>query len=168
MTKYEQFHVTICTILISLILPAIVLAVVTKIESFPTEKYLAEHKQLLEDWTTQPYVDIKLEDTAAGCPIDYEPLFTRKWNGTKDVCVEGLSFKPYVSEDGCRGDIIRGIPPVDMTSITGKIACGKRGGPTFLESIRVDPETEECPRTYVPCSAITEADDTVCVKEYEV
>jgi hypothetical protein len=55
-----------------------------------------------------------------------------------------------------------------MTSITGKIACAKRGGPTFLETIRVDPDTEECPRTYVACSPITSADDTVCVKEYEV
>ena len=54
-----------------------------------------------------------------------------------------------------------------MTSISDKTACGKRGGPTFLETRRVDPETGECPHPLVRCSPITNATDTVCVNEYE-
>lgn len=71
------------------------------------------------------------------------------------------------SVSDCKGSFIEGIPPVNMTSISGKIACGKRGGPTFLDSVRVDPVTMECPYPLVPCSKITNATDTICVREYE-
>jgi len=36
-----------------------------------------------------------------------------------------------------------------------------------LETIKVVPETGECPRSYVPCSNYTGPTDTICVKEYE-
>ena len=64
--------------------------------------------------------------------------------------------------------MIDAIPPVNMTSINGKVACAKRGGPNFLETIRPDPVTKECPRNHVPCSIYTNYTDTVCVKEYEL
>ena len=54
-----------------------------------------------------------------------------------------------------------------MTIDSGMISCGKRGGPTFLETVRVDPLTRECPRGLVPCNYNSPADETVCVKEYE-
>ena len=54
-----------------------------------------------------------------------------------------------------------------MTAMSDMIACGKRGGPNFLETIRPDPLTYSCPRNYVPCSVFTNYNDTICVKEYE-
>ena len=54
-----------------------------------------------------------------------------------------------------------------MTAITDRVACAKRGGSNFLETVRPNYNTLECPRNYVPCSIFTTANDTVCVKEYE-
>ena len=59
------------------------LAICIRLDRLPTELYLSEHKQLLDDWTTRPYVDIVIRDDAEGCPTDYEPFFYRVWNGTK-------------------------------------------------------------------------------------
>ena len=56
---------------------------------------------------------------------------------------------------------------MNMTVDSGMIVCGKRGGPTFMETVRVDPTTKECPRGLVPCSDKTPPSETVCVKEYE-
>ena len=87
-SKYEQYHVSLCSLIISLILPIICLITAPKITSLPTFLYLAEHRQLVDDWTTRPFVDIVLVDADQECPIDYEPLFYRNWNGTYAVCVE--------------------------------------------------------------------------------
>ena len=70
------------------------------------------------------------------------------WNGTYDVCQEAnfkyaffnVEILDESDENACEGgDIIDGIPPINMTIDTGMISCGKRGGPTFIETIRVDP-----------------------------
>lgn len=90
-------------------------------------------------------------------------FFSRGKNGTS----ESFTYETFDEELGCDGQFIEGIPPVNMTAISGKIACGKRGGPNFLETVRVDSVTNECPYPLVPCSKITNATDTVCVKEYE-
>ena len=52
-----------------------------------------------------------------------------------------------------------------MTNIAGMTACGKRGGPNFLETIRVDSQTKRCPRGTVPCSNYSDSTDTVCVEK---
>lgn len=52
--------------------------------------FLQEHKQLYEDWLEKPYVDIVVMNAANGCPLNYEPLFNRTWNGTHDVCRTAL------------------------------------------------------------------------------
>ena len=54
-----------------------------------------------------------------------------------------------------------------MTSITDRIVCAKRGGPIFLETIRVNPTTGICPRGLVPCSKVTSMTDTVCIDPNE-
>ena len=54
-----------------------------------------------------------------------------------------------------------------MTSISGMTACGKRGGPTLIETVRVDPEKMTCPDGYSPCSEETAATETVCWLENE-
>ena len=66
----------------------------------------------------------------------------------------------------CYGRIVDPIAPVNMTSLTSRISCAKRGGPIFLDTVRVESETGKCPRNYVPCSNYTGPTDTVCVKEY--
>ena len=54
-----------------------------------------------------------------------------------------------------------------MTVDSGMVVCGKRGGPTFIETNRVDPVTKLCARGLVPCSHTSPPGETVCVKEYE-
>ena len=51
-----------------------------------------------------------------------------------------------------------------MINIHGMVACGKRGGPTYLETVRVDTVTLSCPRGYVPCSEFTIPSDTICIE----
>lgn len=68
--------------------------------------------------------------------------------------------------DSCEGEeVIESIPPINMTAIGDHIPCGKRGGPTFVESIRVDKNTFKCPEPYQPCSNLTTPDETICVQE---
>ena len=62
------------------------LSVTAGLISMPTFLYLYEHHTLMNDWTTQPIIDIKLMDSTAGCASDYEPLFGRMWNGTRELC----------------------------------------------------------------------------------
>ena len=67
--------------------------------------------------------------------------------------------------DLCVGEeIIESIPPINMTAIGDHIPCAKRGGPTFVETIRVDKDTFKCPEPYQPCSNLTTPDETVCVE----
>ena len=70
-------------------------------------------------------------------------------------------------DEQCYGRVVDPIPPVNMTVITDKVACAKRGGATFLNAQRVDPYTFECTTGHVPCSAYTAPSDTICVKPYE-
>lgn len=59
--------------------------------SMETNVILYEHRQLFDDWTSQPFVDIVLENSVQGCPLDYEPLFHRAWNGTYDICLDSYN-----------------------------------------------------------------------------
>ena len=43
-SRYEQFHVALCNLLISLALPSIVMAIVFQIESPNTSLYLSEYR----------------------------------------------------------------------------------------------------------------------------
>ena len=51
-----------------------------------------------------------------------------------------------------------------MTSFGGMVACGKRGGFSFIESRKVDAFSMECPQNYEPCSDKTKPSETVCIK----
>ena len=52
-----------------------------------------------------------------------------------------------------------------MTSIDGILPCAKRGGANFLDTVRVDLKTYECPKGYKPCSPYTTPTDTICIEE---
>ena len=143
--------------------------------SLPTFLYLHEHRQLVDDWTTLPFVDVRLEVSQEGngqlqCGEGYEPVFGRVWNGTYEVCQTGnarlgnYDIKRLFAKDDCDGDIFDEIPPINMTSEQNALVCGKRGGKNFLETQRVDPVTYECPQNFVPCSDLTPPSETVCVE----
>ena len=66
------------------------------------------------------------------------------------------------------GDIIDDIKPINMTNDKGTVICGVRGGPTFLETVRPDFDTRECPKELIPCSSFTSVDDTVCINPEDV
>ena len=108
-----------------------------------------EHKRLYEDWTTSPFVDIVVNESAEGCPSGYEPVFSRTWRGTYDICKSAnythSSYELMKDGDRCTGEKIAGLQPIEMINVGDKVICGKRGGPTFIESTRVDPSTFECP-----------------------
>ena len=49
-----------------------------------------------------------------------------------------------------------------MHSFEGKLICGKRGGLPFIEAVRPDIETGECPEEFAPCSLLTSVEHTIC------
>ena len=51
-----------------------------------------------------------------------------------------------------------------MTNISGMVVCAKRGGPTFMETKRVDPFSLKCPRGTTPCLPNSHP-ATVCLEE---
>ena len=51
-----------------------------------------------------------------------------------------------------------------MTKIIDVLPCGKRGGSSFIETVRVDPYSWKCPDGLEPCSYFTNPTDTICVK----
>ena len=55
-----------------------------------------------------------------------------------------------------------------MTNIAGMTLCAKRGGPSFIETIRVDTSTLKCPEGTVPCSQKSDASNTVCMAPSEL
>ena len=52
LSKYEQFHFTLCALIIATILSGSSLIVAMEMKGVPTFLYLQEHKQLVSDWTT--------------------------------------------------------------------------------------------------------------------
>ena len=71
-----------------LVLTAFCLICATFPKTPPTNLYLQEHKQMFEDFTSYPFIDMLLIEQEQGCPEDYEAIFNRVWNGTTDVCFE--------------------------------------------------------------------------------
>ena len=51
-----------------------------------------------------------------------------------------------------------------MTKVVDVLPCGKRGGPNFINTVRVDPRTFKCPEGLEPCSFFTNPTDTICMK----
>ena len=84
MRHYTTLNLALLALIVCFILTIgnILFAILMKPSN--SSRYLHEHKQLIDDWTTQPFVDIVLEPEE--CPIGYEPLLYRVWNGTYDIC----------------------------------------------------------------------------------
>ena len=50
-----------------------------------------------------------------------------------------------------------------MTNISGMIACGQRGGPSFIETMSTRPISGICPLGYHLCSDQTSPTESVCL-----
>ena len=116
-------------------------------------------------------------------------MISKTWEGTNEVCIgkhkkanlqndktfDGLSRRflqneingkeVFLHEEGdeCDGDVIAAIPPINMNRIVDKLPCAKRGGPNFIETVRVNNRTLKCPSGYMPCSIYTNPTDTICI-----
>ena len=86
--RYVGFHATICMLVALFFVVVISFCLVKFTATLDTAQYLSEHKQLVDDWHSQPYVDITIVPISeGGCPAEYEPLFSLMWDGTKDLCI---------------------------------------------------------------------------------
>ena len=84
-TRKPYFPITLCTLIFSILSCVVVLALGNTLENMPTYLYLSEHRQLYDDWSVKPFVEIKVEELG-GCQDGFEPIFTRMWNGTEALC----------------------------------------------------------------------------------
>ena len=84
MREYSTFKLSIMALVLCLSITIFNISVIKNLKSLPTEMYLQEHKQLLDDWESRPFIDIVIEPE---CPINYEPLLYRMWEGTYDLCI---------------------------------------------------------------------------------
>ena len=135
--------------------------------------------QVVEDWQTQPFVDI-IVVSEEDCPPGTEAVFSRPWAGTIQGCDARASEKAprfqVQTYDGYRqrhharyktGGAkcpipIQPIPPVNQTRFYGKSICGVRGGQPFETVNRAERDTELCPKGLYPCTEATSPENTIC------
>lgn len=128
--------------------------------------------ETIRDWDRIPFTSIQFQQSNLSCPIGTEDILYRAWYGT-DLgcdCINGYSKDlPYPSSDH---SMLRGractwtehntgcetIPPLPLRKMTPfplNKTCATRGGTSFLEAIRPDAKTLECPGATFPCSQTT-------------
>ena len=154
--------------------------------------------QFADDWNVVPFVELITTDattcpsdyepvfervwggTAEGCVVGYEDEFSS--DGFTERVVDKSRFEDSIYangmadktrpltpwEDGSYCKLMPAIEPVSQTNFDGKSICGKRGGKSFLEVTRPDPETQECPSGTQACSDSTDAANTVCYPPSEL
>ena len=85
-----------------------ILALISTTDDVPTDLYLAQHKQLMDDWQALPFVDIALvkpgpdlsqESHKLNCPEEYEPMMQKEWPGTQKICIGGTVSSESTSEN---------------------------------------------------------------------
>ena len=116
---------------------------------------------------TIPYVTIRVYDGA--CIDGTEPVFERKWGGIRNKPL-GWYDSNHGRYQSCGHTEINGAKihfynnhdPKMMATIDGKNICGTRNGSSFLEAIRPDSNSGNCPMGTTPCSQFTSPENTVC------
>jgi len=78
-------------------------------------------------------------------------------DGGRDVIPEAEA-----DDKACR--VVSAVFPVVQSIFYGISFCGKRDSLPFLEAERVDPGTERCPGTTLPCSPKTSDENTICME----
>ena len=96
--KFFSFKLVVLALTISIIFVIYNFILAYRMRSFDTSVYLAEHKQLFDDWTSQPFTDIILIPEKE-CPQDYEALLYQVWSGTNDIC-RRTNGEEWVLPDG--------------------------------------------------------------------
>jgi hypothetical protein len=97
-------------------------------------------------------------------------VFEREWEGLYSSCVrldegdeDGDQYIADIGDIQCnplgiKGDIRQEAEDsIKMNRIDGYYICGKRGGSSFKNALRINIETGECPEGSVPCSVYTDA-----------
>ena len=114
------------------------------------------------------------------CPDKYEPLFTRKWPGTKRGCDCKTVFSKSIPADdvnqindkictknhtmaGCRD--VNPIAPHELSDLGGFKICGKRGGYSFLRIQRPFDLNGTCPEGFKTCNPKSLPEKRLCSKE---
>ena len=93
-------------------------------------------------------------------------MFSREWKGTRNYCLSDIGKMtdwPLSKEKECPGSKVEARDAVNMTSINGQTVCGVRGGTSYLDATRVNPNTFKCPDETVPCSTNTSPENTICL-----
>lgn len=173
-TRWPYFPLTISTLFASIVLSGVMLTLNRSFKARPTDLYFAEHRQLYSDWTSQPFVEVKVESASSvggsGCSEadGFEPIFTRMWNGTQQVCrvnflsisvdnpnsaVHTTQFKVMEDLKKCDGELTNTLPRVNMTKqFNDVVVCARRAGTNFIDSVRIDPRKDKCPGALLPCA----------------
>ena len=99
MQKFFSFKLVVLALTISIIFVIYNFILAYRMRSFDTSIYLAEHKQLFDDWTSQPFTDIILTPEGE-CFQDYEALLYQIWGGTHDVCIRKNGEERVVQDEG--------------------------------------------------------------------
>lgn len=48
------------------------------------------------------------------------------------------------------------------------VVCGKRGGPNFIDSVRIGSGENRCPEGLQPCSKQTQISETICMEPEKI
>ena len=155
-------------------------------------------EQFADDWNVVPFVEIITTDalncpsgyepvfervwggTAEGCVVGYWDEFAP--DGWTELVIDKSRFEDSIYKDGMADKVrpltpwedgsycklMPAIEPVSQINFDGKAICGKRGGKSFLEVTRPDPETYECPSGTQACNDRTGPDVTVCYPPSEL
>ena len=107
-------------------------------------------------------------------------MFSKTWQGTRYGYAElqnrthpsdTIAGTVYSTKSDCSDtniDYLLCIKPVNsilMTQFNGKVICGKRMGPTFIDAARPNHQTGLCPDSKSPCSSSTSIQNTICLPQ---
>ena len=63
------------------------------------------------------------------------------------------------------------VPPIIQSDLGGYKVCGRRGGASFLQTVRPNKDLQtdsyKCPESYVPCDSLSEDPNAIICVESE-
>ncbi|CAI2359809.1 unnamed protein product [Moneuplotes crassus] len=144
------------------------------IASSGISSYTASLRDLEENWSQRPIVDIQA--VQGTCPQGYEPLIQDEWPGTIGGCDCSDTWAFYYSDldrgycsrnqtrVGCKH--VNERPPVPLTTFYSYKICAKREGEPFYKAERPSSHfgDSSCPYGYQSCGN-GDAKERYCVKE---
>ena len=88
--------------------------------------------EIIQDWSTIPFVAIEAVNPTDGIPEKCEPIFHREWPGLEEGCDQDeiVAWSDTPNRKGCGSGRIPGHPPVNQTILNDVILCGIRSEET--------------------------------------